>query len=115
MNGPQFFLRNPDRAYWIAEVWSTWWQRMKGPGVSIDKLRAERTAFEHFRLCCQATVALLMRWEAAELCAYEAWEWGIEIAWRELGPYDVDGQVGYAFDYLRVRGFTYIIQSDGTL
>ena len=115
IEGPRFFLRNADRFYWIPEVWRVWWQRMQGPGVSTDRIRADLTAIEHFMRCCQATVALFMRWEAEELCAWEAWQWGTEIAWRELGPYDVDGQIGYAFDYLRVRGFTYIIQSDGTL
>jgi hypothetical protein len=114
-DGPKYFVRNADRFYWVGEVWRVWWQRLKGPGVSVDRIRAELTAFDHFYLAVQASVALLMRWEAPELCAYEAWEWGIEIAWREIGAYELDGDIGYAFDYLRVRGFQYIIQSDGTL
>jgi len=115
MIGPKFFVRNPDRVYWVGEVWRVWWQRMKGPGVSIDRLRSEHTAFEHFKLCVQATIALLMRWEAQELYAWEAWQWGCELAWRDIGAYEIDGHTGYAFDYLRVKGFEYIIQSDGTL
>lgn len=115
MNKPKYFLRNPNRLYWITEVWLVWWARLKGPGVSYDRLRASLSAGEHFVMACQATIALFFRWEAEEMCAYEAWEWGIDIAWREIGPYDIDGDIGYAFDVLRVRGLEYIIQSDGTL
>ncbi|UNA00800.1 hypothetical protein ZHS_44 [Edwardsiella phage vB_EpM_ZHS] len=114
-SAPKFFIRDADRGFWIGEVWRTWWHRMKGPGVVVDRLRSSHTGAEHFFICCQATVAILMRWEAQELCAYEAWEWGTELAWRHTGSYEIDGEVGYAFDVLRMRGLEYIIQSDGTL